>query len=74
MFTASVMDLLMEHGIDFDGVIGVSAGAAFGCYCKSKQIGRVIRYIEALGYIAQQEKAGTPFVIWPETAITISAV
>lgn len=44
MFTAGVMDVLMEHGIDFDGVIGVSAGAAFGCNYKSKQIGRVIRY------------------------------
>ena len=44
MFTAGVMDVLMENGIDFDGVIGVSAGAAFGCNYKSKQIGRVIRY------------------------------
>ena len=30
MFTAGVMDVLMENGVDFDGVIGVSAGAAFG--------------------------------------------
>lgn len=44
MFTAGVMDVLMENGVDFDGVIGVSAGAAFGCNYKSKQIGRVIRY------------------------------
>lgn len=44
MFTAGVMDVMMEHGIDFDGVIGVSAGAAFGCNYKSGQIGRVIRY------------------------------
>ena len=44
MFTAGVMDVMMEHGIDFDGVIGVSAGAAFGCNYKSRQIGRVIRY------------------------------
>ena len=36
--------VLMENGVDFDGVIGVSAGAAFGCNYKSKQIGRVIRY------------------------------
>lgn len=27
MFTAGVMDVLMENGVDFDGVIGVSAGA-----------------------------------------------
>ena len=44
MFTAGVMDVMMENGIDFDGVIGVSAGAAFGCNYKSKQAGRVIRY------------------------------
>ena len=34
MFTAGVMDVLMEHQIEFDGVIGVSAGAAFGCNYK----------------------------------------
>lgn len=44
MFTAGVMDVLMENGIVFDGAIGVSAGAAFGCNYKSGQIGRVIRY------------------------------
>lgn len=44
MFTAGVMDVMMTNGIRFDGVIGVSAGAAFGCNYKSGQIGRVIRY------------------------------
>ena len=44
MFTAGVMDVLMENEIHFDGAIGVSAGAAFGCNFKSNQIGRVIRY------------------------------
>ena len=44
MFTAGVMDVMMEAGIEFDGAVGVSAGAAFGCNYKSKQIGRVIRY------------------------------
>lgn len=44
MFTAGVMDVMMENGIEFDGVIGVSAGAAFGCNYKTKQIGRVLRY------------------------------
>lgn len=44
MFTAGVMDMLMENGIEFDGGIGVSAGAAFGVNYKSRQIGRVIRY------------------------------
>ena len=31
MFTAGVLDVLMEHGIVLDGAIGVSAGAVFGC-------------------------------------------
>lgn len=44
MFTAGVIDVMMEQGIEVDGAIGVSAGAAFGCNYKSKQIGRVIRY------------------------------
>lgn len=44
IFTAGVTDIMMENGIDFDGVIGVSAGAAFGCNYKSKQNGRAIRY------------------------------
>ena len=44
MFTCGVIDVFMENDIDFDGCIGVSAGAAFGCNIKSKQIGRPIRY------------------------------
>lgn len=44
LFTAGVIDVMMEAGIDFDGLIGVSAGAAFGCNYKSHQPGRVIRY------------------------------
>ena len=46
MFTAGVIDVMMEHGIEFDGAIGVSAGAAFGVNYKSRQIGRAIRYNE----------------------------
>ena len=44
MFTCGVIDVLMEHGITFDGAAGTSAGAAFGCNYKSKQIGRPLRY------------------------------
>ena len=44
MFTAGVIDVMMENGIELDGMIGVSAGAAFGCNYKSHQPGRVIRY------------------------------
>ena len=46
MFTAGVTDVMMEHGITFDGIVGVSAGAAFGVNYKSGQIGRAIRYNE----------------------------
>lgn len=44
LFTAGVIDVMMENGITFDGLVGVSAGAAFGCNYKSHQPGRVIRY------------------------------
>ena len=38
LFTAGVIDVMMENGIEFDGAVGVSAGAAFGCNYKTKQI------------------------------------
>lgn len=44
LFTAGVTDVFMENGIAFDGAVGVSAGAAFGCNYKSNQPGRAIRY------------------------------
>lgn len=44
MFTAGVIDVMMEEGIAFAGAVGVSAGAAFGCNYKSGQIGRAVRY------------------------------
>lgn len=44
LFTAGVIDVFMENGITFDGAIGVSAGATFGCNIKSGQIGRALRY------------------------------
>ncbi|HRR77371.1 MAG TPA: patatin family protein [Ruminococcus sp.] len=44
LFTAGATDVLMEEGITFDGGVGVSAGAAFGCNIKSEQPGRAVRY------------------------------
>ncbi len=44
LFTVGILDVLMENGVRFDGLVGVSAGAAFGCNYKSGQAGRVIRY------------------------------
>ena len=44
MFTCGIIDVMMEHNVWPDGIIGVSAGAAFGCNYKSRQIGRAVRY------------------------------
>lgn len=44
LFTAGVLDVLMENDIKFDSAVGVSAGAVFGCNIKSGQIRRTIRY------------------------------
>ena len=44
MFTAGVLDVMMREKLVFDGLIGVSAGAVFGCNYKSLQPGRTIRY------------------------------
>ena len=44
MFTAGVLDVLMDNKINIDGIIGVSAGALFGANYFSNQKGRAIRY------------------------------
>ena len=44
LFSTGITDVMMEAGIEPDGLIGVSAGAAFGCNYKSRQPGRAIRY------------------------------
>ncbi|MBR7091612.1 MAG: patatin family protein [Clostridia bacterium] len=49
MFTCGVIDVLLEHGVRFDGAAGISAGAVFGCNYKSHQIGRPIRYNKKYG-------------------------
>lgn len=46
IYTAGVLDVMMEAGIGFDGVIGVSAGAIHGSSFVSGQRGRSIRYYE----------------------------
>lgn len=48
LFTAGILDVMMERGIRVDGIVGVSAGACFGCNYVSNQPGRVIRYNMAL--------------------------
>lgn len=44
LFTAGILDVMMKNGLRPDGIVGVSAGACFGCNFKSHQIGRAIRY------------------------------
>lgn len=44
LFSAGVIDVLMENGFTFPALTGVSAGAAFGCNYKSNQPGRALRY------------------------------
>ena len=44
LFTAGVTDVFLENKIVFEGAIGTSAGAVFGCNYKSNQPGRVLRY------------------------------
>ena len=44
LFTCGIIDVFMENGIVFDGAVGISAGAVFGCNYKSGQIGRPLRY------------------------------
>lgn len=44
MYTSGILDVLMENHIYVDGMVGVSAGIAFGCNYKSRQIGRALRY------------------------------
>ena len=44
LFSAGVTDVMMENGISFNCLVGVSAGAAFGCNYKSGQNGRAVRY------------------------------
>lgn len=44
IYTAGILDVFLEEGISFDGVIGVSAGAIHGCSFLSGQKGRSIRY------------------------------
>lgn len=44
IFTAGVLDVLLDENIHIDGAIGVSAGALFGVNFPSKQKGRALRY------------------------------
>lgn len=44
LYTAGILDYLLDTKINIDGIIGVSAGALFGVNYVSKQKGRALRY------------------------------
>ncbi len=44
IYAAGVLDVFMENDLEFDGVLGVSAGAIHACSYCSGQIGRSLRY------------------------------
>ena len=44
MYTDGILDVFLDQGLSFDGVIGVSAGAIHGSSFVSGQRGRSIRY------------------------------
>ena len=50
LFSVGVFDVLTEHGFMPDGIVGVSAGAAFGCNIKSHQPGRPLRYNKLMAH------------------------
>lgn len=56
IYTAGVLDILMQNNIKFDAIIGVSAGALFGINYKSNQKGRAYRY--NMKYINDKEYIG----------------
>ena len=45
LFTAGVLDIMMQENIQVDTIVGVSAGALFGVNYFSGQRGRTIRYV-----------------------------
>lgn len=56
IYTAGVIDALLETDIKIDAVIGVSAGALFGINLLSKQSGRALRY--NLNYVGNKNYMG----------------
>ena len=44
LYTAGVIDIMLDHSFEPDVVCGTSAGVTFGVNLLSKQRGRVLRY------------------------------
>ena len=56
IYTAGILDMLLEDNIKIDAVVGVSAGALFGINYVSKQKGRCLKY--NLDYIHDKNYMG----------------
>ena len=73
VFTAGVLDVFLENGIEFDACYGVSAGTLCGMSFKSRQIGRTCRinlafcddsrYIGARAALAEHSVIGYDFLL-----------
>ena len=61
LFTAAILDVFLDEGISVDGVIGISAGATFGCNYLTKQRGRALRY--CLRYIHDPRFCSVPSLL-----------
>ena len=73
VFTAGVLDVFLENGIEFDACYGVSAGTLCGMSLKSRQIGRTCRinlafcddsrYIGAKAAVTERSVIGYDFLL-----------
>lgn len=61
VYTAGILDYLMEKGVKFDSIYGVSAGALNGVNYKTGQIGRSLRTFTM--YLKDERYAGVKHLI-----------
>ena len=72
LYTAGVIDIMLDHGFEPDVVCGTSAGVTFGVNLLSKQRGRVLRYNRRIKQIEELEREGKVFVLRPSEELSIS--
>ncbi|MBP0974445.1 MAG: patatin-like phospholipase family protein, partial [Oscillospiraceae bacterium] len=61
LFTSAILDVFLDEGITVDGMIGISAGATFGCNFLTKQRGRALRY--CLKYVKDPRFCSVPSLL-----------
>ena len=74
LYTAGVLDVMIEHQFMPDVVCGTSAGVTFGVNLLSLQKGRVLRndrYNARLQQIRRLEQEGKVFVLRPSENISV---